>query len=98
MVPGATYALEMEVWSRPDNGAHFYVEISGSQEKCDVGTLLGSSRLIPDDMGWGKVCIEFTPERPFSHLLIGPAYQGTTPTSSARLWVDSLRSLPRCPQ
>jgi hypothetical protein len=98
MQPGATYALEMEVWSRPDNGVGFYAEVSGSDAKCDVGTLLASSPLIPDNLGWSKICVEFTPERPFSHLLIGPAYQGSSPpTSGARLWIDSLRPLARCP-
>jgi hypothetical protein len=98
MQPGATYALEMEVWSRPDNGAEFYAEISGSDAKCDVGTLLASSPVIPDNLGWSKVCVEFTPDRPFSHLLIGPAYVGSSPpTSGARLWIDSLRPLARCP-
>jgi hypothetical protein len=105
MEVGATYAFEMDVLSRPDNGAELYVEFRGrtlvAGDDCAVSTIdngvsLARSEII-DAAGWTTVCLQFTAQDPFTHLLIVPGYEGPQPSGNARLRLDTLRQVSGCP-
>jgi hypothetical protein len=106
MQAGARYALQMEVWGRAEPGEGLSVAILGAfhggdastdqRFPCEFGTLLGKSATLPEDAGWTPMCIEFTADRPYTHLLIAPNTTRMPPSGTARLSLDGLRSVSSC--
>ena len=105
MQAGARYALQMEVWGRPEPGETLSLEIHGAFHNadagangpaCEQGPLLGKSGPLPDNAGWTPVCVEFLADRAYTHLLIAPATTRMPASGTARLSLDGLRSVSSC--
>jgi len=97
LVPGTAYAFEFDVISESGGGQNLYLEARGAAALCGNGVVLGRSPVVRDGADWSTSCVSFTADDAYSYLLLAPNYEGNAPGLTARLRVDGLRQVERCP-
>jgi hypothetical protein len=97
MTKGSRYFFALDTISRSEGTQNLFVEVRGARQQCGEGIVLGRSDLLPEASTWTSTCVSFTASDRFTHLLIGPGWEGAAPGVGARLMIDNLRQVDRCP-
>jgi hypothetical protein len=93
---GTSYSFEALVATVGQGTGNLHLDIQGSTSVCGNGNSLGRSALLPQSSLWTRACVTFTPDKPYTYLLLAPSYDGAAPPGNARLYLDELRQVASC--
>jgi hypothetical protein len=93
---GTSYSFEALVATVGQGTGNLHLDVQGSTSVCGNGNSLGRSALLPQSSQWTRACVTFTPDKPYTYLLLAPSYDGAAPPGNARLYLDELRQVASC--